>query len=447
MTAESEGTKDGQIDSLARSTSQVALSSSSDGDNDSEPEIVQAKHPAERKRRLSSIRRLRFTRAHPKPRSSSSNSLTKPESIERSQSPELEALKDGTSASETESAAELRPKNNAFDDDADDDEVSDEELFDNAGTDEDDDELWNYDEQLYYNTEANSKFIVDKPLYMGNPEDNQLIDEGPNITRPVEDTYHTHSKRNNQDLTLNGPKFEKNRCTITIRQGDPDAALTTNSRRRKRYILASDLSHESKYAVEWAIGTVLRDGDELFIATVQETDTKLDGKSSRKSSGDKSKFQKERAAFSQFLAKQAVSILQRTKLHAIITCQAVHAKNSRHMLIDMIDFIEPTLAIVGSRGRSDLTGILLGSTSHYLVQKSSVPVMVARKRIKHGPRKRGNADLRNRRHVPLNRAAIDSVADKDESKMEKEDDADSEHAEGDEEDGDDEDEESKEQGN
>ena len=73
--------------------------------------------------------------------------------------------------------------------------------------------------------------------------------------------------------------------------------------------------------------------------------------------------------------------------------------------------------------------------------------MVARKRIKHGPRKRGNADLRNRRHVPLNRAAIDSVADKDESKMEKEDDADSEHAEGDEEDGDDEDEESKEQGN
>lgn len=328
------------MDSLSKSTSQVALSSSSEGDDyDTEPEVVKTKHPAERKRRLSSIRRLRFTKAHSKPRSSSSNSTTKPDTIERSQSPELEALKDGTSASETESAAELRPKNNAFDD-ADDDDVSDEELFDNATTDDDDDELWNYDEELYYNTEANSKFIVDKPLYLGNPEDNQLIDEGPNITRPIDDTYHSHNKRNNQDLTLIGPKFEKNRCTIMIKQGDPDKSLIANSRRRKRYILASDLSHESKYAVEWAIGTVLRDGDELFIATVQETDTKLDGKSTKKSGNDKSKFQKERAAFSQFLAKQAVSILQRTKLHAIITCQAVHAKNSRHMLIDMIDFIE-----------------------------------------------------------------------------------------------------------
>ena len=116
------------------------------------------------------------------------------------------------------------------------------------------------------------------------------------------------------------------------------------------------------------------------------------------------------------MAKQAISLLQRTKLQVIVTCQAVHAKNSRHMLIDMIDFIEPTLAIVGSRGRGDLTGILLGSTSHYLVQKSSVPVMVARKRIKYPARKRGNADLRNRRHVPLTSAEIDTVAAKDEMK-------------------------------
>ncbi|TIA80925.1 hypothetical protein E3P98_02400 [Wallemia ichthyophaga] len=438
-----EGTKDGNIDLPVKSTSQLSLSSSSeeDDDNDTEPEVVQTKHPAERKRRLSSIRRLRFSRSHSKPRSSSSNSNSKPETIERSQSPDLEALKDGTSASETESVAELRPRNNAFDD-TDDDDVSDEDLSDNPATDDENDESWNYDEELYYNTEANSKFVVDKPLYV-NPEDNQLIDEGPNITRPIEDTYHTHYKRNNQDITLDGPKFEKNRCTLTIKQGDPNNALISNNRRRKRYILASDLSNESKYAVEWAIGTVLRDGDELFIATVQETDTKLDGKSSRKSGGDKSKFQKERAAFSQFLAKQAVSILQRTKLHVIITCQAVHAKNSRHMLIDMIDFIEPTFAIVGSRGRSDLTGILLGSTSHYLVQKSSVPVMVARKRIKHGPRKRGNADLNNRRHVPLSRAAIDRVASKDESKIEtKEDD----NVEGDEGDEESEEEENKQQG-
>jgi hypothetical protein len=35
------------------------------------------------------------------------------------------------------------------------------------------------------------------------------------------------------------------------------------------------------------------------------------------------------------------------------------------------------MVIVGSRGLGKLKGILLGSTSHYLVQKSSVPVMVS----------------------------------------------------------------------
>lgn len=35
------------------------------------------------------------------------------------------------------------------------------------------------------------------------------------------------------------------------------------------------------------------------------------------------------------------------------------------------------MVVVGSRGLGKLKGILLGSTSHYLVQKSSVPVMVS----------------------------------------------------------------------
>jgi len=43
--------------------------------------------------------------------------------------------------------------------------------------------------------------------------------------------------------------------------------------------------------------------------------------------------------------------------------------------------LEPTLVILGSRGRSALKGVLLGSFSNYLVTKSSVPVMVARKRL------------------------------------------------------------------
>lgn len=47
------------------------------------------------------------------------------------------------------------------------------------------------------------------------------------------------------------------------------------------------------------------------------------------------------------------------------------------MLIDMIDYHEPTLVIVGSRGLAKIKGMLLGSVSNYLIQKSSVPVMVS----------------------------------------------------------------------
>ena len=56
------------------------------------------------------------------------------------------------------------------------------------------------------------------------------------------------------------PIFERDRCTITVTHGEPDKI---DNRRSKRYVLASDLSEESRYALEWAICTVLRDGDEL----------------------------------------------------------------------------------------------------------------------------------------------------------------------------------------
>lgn len=66
------------------------------------------------------------------------------------------------------------------------------------------------------------------------------------------------------------PVFERDRCTITVKQGDPKLS----TRRKRRYVVASDLSEESKYAVEWGIGTVLRDGDEMLVVTVVENESK-----------------------------------------------------------------------------------------------------------------------------------------------------------------------------
>ena len=68
------------------------------------------------------------------------------------------------------------------------------------------------------------------------------------------------------------PVFQRDRCTITITQGDPEGKLGT--RKMRQYVVASDLSQESRYAIEWGIGTVLRDGDEMLIVTVVESDSK-----------------------------------------------------------------------------------------------------------------------------------------------------------------------------
>jgi len=108
-------------------------------------------------------------------------------------------------------------------------------------------------------------------------------------------------------LIATRPKYERNRCSITLTHGDPDSYVqvpgnmtllengqqpkevassniqdrinktaqgTRKKRRGKTYVVASDLSEESYYAIEWAIGTVLRSGDELLFVTVMETDSK-----------------------------------------------------------------------------------------------------------------------------------------------------------------------------
>lgn len=113
-------------------------------------------------------------------------------------------------------------------------------------------------------------------------------------------------------LIASRPIYERNRCSITLTHGDPDSYvqvpgnvsllesgsslpvssdsdssnnnaqdrsnLTAQGTRKKRkgktYVVASDLSEESYYAIEWAIGTVLRSGDELLFVTVMETDSK-----------------------------------------------------------------------------------------------------------------------------------------------------------------------------
>lgn len=225
------------------------------------------------------------------------------------------------------------------------------------------------------------------------------------------------AKGDEYSLVASRPIFAKNRCTITLTHGEYEQALKKRKeqggRGPKKWIVCSDGSEESSYAIEWTIGTVLRDGDETLVVSVMETSEKLDPTHLSESAMG-SAFHKEnqniRQSMALVLARQATALLQRTRLAVKITCQALHAKHSRHMLLDLIDFFEPTMVIVGSRGLGSLKGILLGSTSHYLVQKSSRPIMIARKRLQLPALPRGKGDVVSsvrRRHMRLDEAAIE----------------------------------------
>jgi nucleotide-binding universal stress UspA family protein len=287
----------------------------------------------------------------------------------------------------------------------------------------------------------------------------------------------------------------KCRCMRAVLRGDYgkiEEEAKSGLRRQRLYLVATDLSEEAAYALEWTIGTVLRDGDTLFAVyamdisdvgesadaqsisavnteqqnaptsgdgaklmgdtfkmvrvlsnTVEKTvsaepstldpkiTNRLDISSSRHSSiGRFGSFsspdvrgmgrgERERMKVVDSITDRVVHLLRKTKLQVRVIIDVIHSKNPRHiitevvsllpsksivllvkkklkLLLSQIDYLSPTLVILGSRGRSQVKNVLLGSFSNYLVTKSSVPVMVARKKLRKSKSfKRTNIRLSN----------------------------------------------------
>ncbi len=170
----------------------------------------------------------------------------------------------------------------------------------------------------------------------------------------------------------------------------------------RKYLVASDLSDESTHALEWAIGTVLRDGDTLLAiycmdeeTSILSTDTQLipdDPKlmkeqaaaihnitSSSKtqvtaasqsrggetasispspapSSRERSKAEEERYRAAQDITDRVTKLLRKTRLQVRVIVEVLHCKNPKHLITEVIDYVDPTLVILGSRGRSALKG-------------------------------------------------------------------------------------------
>ncbi|KAL4870090.1 hypothetical protein BDV12DRAFT_195696 [Aspergillus spectabilis] len=250
----------------------------------------------------------------------------------------------------------------------------------------------------------------------------------------------------------------RNRSIRTIIRGDYTSMQDAEGgrRRQRKYLVTTDLSEESVYALEWTIGTILRDGDTLFavFAMHEETGTQIgdgakatqdvaavvgsqtaetaqntqidsnpnlsrailgrlgSGTDSRPGSVDAramSKAEAERSHAVQLISQTCVRLLRKTLLQVRIAVEVIHCKSPKNMITEAIDGLEPTLVIVGARGRSALKGVLLGSFSNYLVTHSSVPVMVARKKLKKKAKNKTNVRLSNNLTAPkkLSSARVD----------------------------------------
>lgn len=87
--------------------------------------------------------------------------------------------------------------------------------------------------------------------------------------------------RRAQKLSINMSHIDntvRNRAMRTILRGDfakMELEAEEGLRRQRMYLVATDLSDEAVYALEWTIGTILRDGDTLFAmyAVDEETGT------------------------------------------------------------------------------------------------------------------------------------------------------------------------------
>ena len=57
--------------------------------------------------------------------------------------------------------------------------------------------------------------------------------------------------------------------------------------------------------------------------------------------------------------QQVLNLLKLTKLQIHIVIEIIHHPIPRHLILEFIDNLQPTLVIVGSKGQSAIKGVLL----------------------------------------------------------------------------------------
>lgn len=184
------------------------------------------------------------------------------------------------------------------------------------------------------------------------------------------------------------------RAVRTITRGNFfETLISSDVKHPKSFVLCMDFSDESKYALEWCVGTVLVDSSVLYILNVLEDDDYSSmnlngiqptnsGKSLATDHPSGTTRERTRVNNVNEITKLVVDLLKLTKLQIHVVIDSCHHPIPRHFIVGVIKHMSPNLVVVGSKGSSAIKGVLMGSLSNHLVRKSPVPVMVVRNRLK-----------------------------------------------------------------
>ena len=135
----------------------------------------------------------------------------------------------------------------------------------------------------------------------------------------------------------------------------------------KHVLVALDLSEYSQMALPTAIEVTRKFGADLFVLHVAEHDR-----------GRSVVYSEETPAEATQLVGKAVKVARGAGVAAKGELRDVSAGHVAKAIVETVEANDIDLIVMGSRGLSDIQGLLLGSVTHKVMQLAHVSVLVAR---------------------------------------------------------------------
>ncbi|KAF9998706.1 hypothetical protein BGZ80_003382 [Entomortierella chlamydospora] len=202
--------------------------------------------------------------------------------------------------------------------------------------------------------------------------------------------------------------FDTLDCEDTAQYAFTLQSRTDKWRRTKKsrtFLVGTDLNEYSSHALSWVMENMIEDGDEIVALRV----VPIELRDSFAKSGIPS-FQGQEIAARTEAARIMEMIRQKNKSKEINIIVECRVGNVRDTIQSMIQMYEPSMLVVGTKGRSSIKGFLLGSVSRYCLNHSPVPVTVVRpasQLIKSKTKAKGI--FRRRISLPLDPEEVDTL--------------------------------------